>query len=334
MKERFDDGTFRAAGLAVVTQANQIIAEYNAMNLKLTVRQLYYRFVAKGLIENTYRSYKNLANTIDLGRKRGLIDWADIEDRTRNVERPNVWKSPADIMSAVANQYKEDPWIGQEYRIEVWVEKEALVGVIEQACEELRVPFLACRGYLSQSEAYDAGKRFQGLRRNGLKPVVLHLGDHDPSGIDMTRDNTDRITEFSRGSVEVVRLALNRDQIDEYDPPPNPAKETDSRFETYREEHGDESWELDALEPTVIIDLVQEAIRERITDQDAWDAREKSEAENKLALEGASENWEGVKRYVKFHDTAINEDLMNGNTPDDMLSEIEMQEADGEDPDE
>lgn len=307
MKEVFDAGTFRAAGLETVQQANTIIADYQRQGLKLTVRQLYYRFVAKGLIPNTFRSYKNLANTIDLGRRRGLIDWSAIEDRTRNLDRPNVWSSPESIIAAVAEQYKEDPWRSQPHYIEVWVEKEALVGVVESACEDLRVPFLACRGYLSQSEAYDAGKRFQRKRRDGFDPVIFHLGDHDPSGIDMTRDNAERVREYSGGSVEVVRLALNRDQIDEYNPPPNPAKETDSRFEGYVAEHGDESWELDALEPSILIELIQTAIRDRI-DQDEWDASMAQEEEARDGLETASTNWDGVRRYLKYRDEGVTDD--------------------------
>jgi hypothetical protein len=321
MREQFDYGQFRAAGLETVESANEIIADYQRQGLTLTVRQLYYRFVAKGLIPNNFRSYKNLANTIDIGRRRGLIDWAAIEDRTRNLEKPNVWRDPDQIISAVAEQYREDLWKTQPRYIEVWVEKEALVGVIESACEELRVPFLACRGYLSQSEAYDAGKRFQLVSRQGRSPLIFHLGDHDPSGLDMTRDNAERVREYSRGAVEVIRLALNRDQIDEYDPPPNPAKESDSRFDAYREEHGDESWELDALEPSVLIDLIQSAVREQI-DEPSWDAAREAEEENKRSLSDAAQDWSAVARYLKYRDEGVTDDGPDP-TIEDRLAECE-----------
>lgn len=320
--EKFDDTKFRPAGLETVKAANKIIANYQRQGLTLTVRQLYYRFVAAGLIENTFRSYKNLAATIDAGRRRGLIDWSAIEDRTRNLDKPSAWSSPEQIVAAIAEQYQEDPWANQSCKIEVWVEKEALVGVIEQACKDLRVPFLACRGYLSQSEAYEAGKRFQRAARDGFDPIIFHLGDHDPSGIDMTRDNAARVQEYSHGSVEVVRLALNRDQIDEYNPPPNPAKESDSRFEAYREEHGDESWELDALEPSVLIDMIQTAVNERI-DHDLWEEHMEQEQEKRDALKDASDNWEGVTRYLKYREDEIMFDVTTGTTPDDVLSEME-----------
>lgn len=324
--ETFDTTKFRPAGLATVAHANKIIASYQRQGLTLTVRQLYYRFVAAGLIENTFRSYKNLASTIDAGRRRGLIDWSAIEDRTRNLDKPNHWTSPEEIVAAIAEQYKEDPWVEQSCKIEVWVEKEALVGVIEQACKELRVPFLACRGYLSQSEAYEAGKRFQRAARAGFDPIIFHLGDHDPSGIDMTRDNAARVREYSHGAVEVVRLALNRDQIDEYNPPPNPAKETDSRFEAYRDEHGDESWELDALEPSVLIDMIQSAVRERI-DQEKWDAHMAQEEAKRDALQDASDNWEGVTRYLKYREQdAPYNDEADAQTVDGLLEDLEARD--------
>jgi hypothetical protein len=321
MREQFDHGQFRAAGLETVAQANEIIADYQRQGLTLTVRQLYYRFVAKGLIPNTFRAYKNLASTIDLGRRRGMIDWAAIEDRTRNLEKPNAWESPEEIIAAVARQYKEDIWATQPRYVEVWVEKEALVGVIESACKELRVPFLACRGYLSQSEAYDAGKRFQKVSRQGCDPLIFHLGDHDPSGLDMTRDNADRVREYSRVDVEVIRLALNRDQIDQYDPPPNPAKESDSRFDAYREEHGDESWELDALEPSVLIELIQSAIQAQI-DQDAWDAAIEVEQENTGSLADAAQDWSAVARYLKYRGEGVTDDDVEP-TIEDRLVECE-----------
>ena len=115
---------------------------------------------------------------------------------------------------------------------------------------------MACKGYLSASEAWRAGLRFQRAIDRGKRPVLLHLGDHDPSGIDMTRDNGDRLGEFVLQGVEVRRIALNMDQVQEHNPPPNPAKEDDSRFRGYRELYGEESWELDALRQNTIGDII------------------------------------------------------------------------------
>ena len=124
-------------------------------------------------------------------------------------------------------------------------------------------------------------------------PLILHLGDHDPSGKDMTRDITDRLTEFSGGDIEVKRLALNMPQIEQYTPPPNPAKITDSRAEKYIEEFGAESWELDALEPAVIAQLIRDAVME-VRDQDQWDEAVEKEEEQKAQLTKVSAKWNTI----------------------------------------
>ena len=271
MKEAFIEPTFRGSSLAMITVANSIIAEYQRMGFTLTLRQLYYQFVSREIIANKQSEYKRLGEIVSKGRLAGLIDWDAIEDRTRNLRSLPSWDDPEDIMASTVSRYREPLWEAQSWAPEVWIEKDALLGVIEPACNRNRVPFFACRGYVSQSETYGAGKRFQRAARRGKRPIVFHLGDHDPSGLDMTRDIDDRLTMFSRIGVKIVRLALNMPQIELYDPPPNPAKETDARYERYAEEHGESSWELDALDPPVIDKLIQDAI-DSIVDKLAWDA--------------------------------------------------------------
>ena len=188
----------------------------------------------------------------------------------------------------------------------------------------------SCRGYVSQSEQWRAGQRFLDQMRAGKRVVVLHLGDHDPSGIDMTRDITDRLTKFAffdwvkdhrekfaeyeggvgysdiatdiadhiddinpgdalHSPLQVERIALNYDQVERYDPPPNPAKLTDARASSYIDEYGPESWELDALPPDVLAELIQEHI-DALTDHDRLNAR-------------IAEQEEGRRRLLKLSST-------------------------------
>jgi hypothetical protein len=149
-----------AATLKVVEQANTIIAEYLAQGFTLTLRQLFYQTVARDLLPNTFNEYKRLGTIIRNARDGGLVDWDAIEDRTREVNTHTFWSNPAGIISAAAHQYREDLWKGQRHRPEVWIEKEALLGVIEAICTELRVPYFAHRGNNSQTLQYQAGKRF------------------------------------------------------------------------------------------------------------------------------------------------------------------------------
>ena len=255
MRQAFIDKNFRTASLDLIALANRIIDEYAEQGYSLTLRKLYYQFVARGHLANTVKNYNRLGSVINDARLAGYIDWLAIEDRTRNVVRNPHWDSPADAVRAVANQYRVDLWAAQPRRIEVWIEKEALTGVIAATCERLDVPYFACRGYVSQSEQWRA---YQRSRRHPI--TILHFGDHDPSGIDMTRDNDDRLNAVFGGDVEVMRLALNMDQVEEYSPPPNPAKITDSRFQDYAANYGTESWELDALEPSVINTLIEDNV--------------------------------------------------------------------------
>lgn len=291
----YRDKTFSVEHEALIGTADKIIAEYDAQGFKLTLRQLYYQFVARAVIENTQQSYKRLGSVINDARLAGRLDWDAIEDRTRNLEALGTWDHPRDLISACAEQFRLDLWEDQETRIEVWIEKEALVGVIEPICEQFRVPYFACRGYTSQSEAWAAGQRFERYNGVGQAVVVLHLGDHDPSGIDMTRDNAERLAMFSGdGDVNVKRLALNMLQVQQYAPPPNPAKITDSRAEGYIKRFGRESWELDALEPRVIAALIRANIEPYI-DTHIW-AESKAKEENaRQKIKRLARNWNDEK---------------------------------------
>jgi hypothetical protein len=281
----------RMAGLALIKQINAIIKEYGDAGYSLTLRQVYYQLVARGIIPNNERSYKNIGELISNGRLTGRIDWYAIEDRTRYIRSLPHWNTPGDIISAAANQYRIDLWEDQPNYVEVWVEKDALIGVIEQVAQRHDVSCFSCRGYTSQSEMWHAAQRLLEKSKGCRRPVtIIHLGDHDPSGIDMTRDIEERLVEFTHGELGLTidRIALNMEQVEEYQPPPNPAKITDSRAEAYIRIHGESSWELDALNPKILDDLIEQRIVE-LVDQDLMDAALERQAEEKATLQHAEE---------------------------------------------
>lgn len=293
---------FSAKSLEMIEQANEIIDEYAQQGFDLTLRQLYYQFVSRDLIANKQSEYKRLGSVVNDARLAGLIDWDTIIDRTRKLEKQAEWDSPSDIIEACAKQFRIDKWEGQVYRPEVWIEKDALVGVIEGVCKKLQVPYLSCRGYTSQSEMWAAGQRLVEHAENGQKPIIFHLGDHDPSGIDMSRDIKDRLKIFmEHHDVEVTsfkRLALNMDQVNQYSPPPNPTKITDSRADGYLRRFGNESWELDALEPAAMAALIRNAI-ENVQDEGVWEEKCEEEEGAKSTLQFAADNWERVTQMAK-----------------------------------
>lgn len=280
---------FGEAALAMIGQANAIIEGYEKKGYSLTVRQLYYQFVSRGLFENVVANYNKLGEVISDARLAGLVSWTAIEDRGRNLMGLSTLRSPAEAIKKSRDDYRRDLWDGQACRPEVWVEKQALEGVVGGICSRLRVDFFATKGYNSQSEMWRAGRRFAARYGDGQRPVVLHFGDHDPSGIDMTRDASDRLALFAGVPVPVIRVALNMDQVEQYAPPPNPAKMTDSRAADYVAKYGDESWELDALPPDVIENLIARHVA-RFRDEEKWEEALSREAEDKDALDRIVEN--------------------------------------------
>lgn len=298
MRECFVEKNFQDSSLELIERSNAILEEYADQGYSMTLRQVYYQLVARGYIPNSQSSYKRVGSILNDARLAGLVDWEHMEDRTRNLQRNPHWGTPADIIHSAAYSFAVDKWRNQEYRIEVWVEKEALAGVIAPVCERLDIDYFPCRGYTSQSEMYEAGNRLGRYAGYGQTPVILHLGDHDPSGIDMTRDVIERLEMFSGLEIEVDRLALNMDQVRRYDPPPNPAKITDSRAQGYIREFGRSSWELDALSPTIIDDLISAAVLQ-LRDDELWDEAVAEEQAGKEALQIAASHWFEVAEWIE-----------------------------------
>lgn len=287
---------FTAAHRDIIEQANAICADYARQGFDLTLRQLYYQFVARALIPNTQQSYKRLGSIINEARLAGLIDWNYIVDRTRNLRGLGHWGSPDEIIRNAAGGYRTERWANQPNRVEVWIEKDALVGVITGICQQYDVDYFSCRGYTSQSEVWGAARRLRRYEDAGQKTVIIHLGDHDPSGVDMSRDIADRLALFG-STAEVIRIALTMEQVAQYNPPPNPAKLTDSRANGYISLYGDDSWELDALDPATLAQLIGDHISEW-RDEAQWENDTAAmEAEREL-LTAVSRRWDDVAEFV------------------------------------
>lgn len=312
-----------------VDQMARIVEEYQEQGLKLTLRQLYYQHVARGLIENSEREYKRIASLAVDARYAGLIDWDAIEDRTRRPTMPSEWFSVEQIVDAAVRQYEKDWWKGQPTRPEVWVEKEALAEVMRTAARKWHVVVVVNRGYSSASSMFENAQRIAERARNRQATQILYFGDHDPSGLDMIRDVRDRICEFvnalldddpgdsrDRAYVEVHPIALTMRQVEEYDPPPNPAKLTDSRAAWYVQKHGDSSWELDALNPKVLDSLVQSEIEACINDREAFDAVKEEQQEEIAGLRSYAR---GLRAGVEKKPETKPADMDLADEPDDPI---------------
>lgn len=314
MKIQYQKIALRTAVVAIIEQANMIIEESQADGFKLTLRQLYYQFIARdwfpaswidpeynrkhGLdpdTKNTDKNYQRLGSIISQGRRAGLIDWNAIVDRTRFLRDNPYWRNPQHFVDLTMPQFRLNLWDDQQYYVELWFEKDALLEVFERAAEAQRLPLCSNRGYMSDSTVWEAAQRITRMADEEAKQcVVLHFGDHDPSGLDMTRDLQERFDLF-QCEVRVQRIALTMGQVRRYKCPPNPAKETDSRFQSYKRLFGDRSWELDALNPGVMVNLVVKAA-EKYIDRKKWDAVLAREREGLHLLDKVSRHWPKLER--------------------------------------
>lgn len=337
---RYETKRIGAEKMRVIDQANEICVEYAQAGIPLTLRQLYYQFVARGLLpENTQQQYKRLGDICRDARMAGEMDWDHLIDLTRDLRPVASWKSPEDLLSKSADSYHRDMWKPQRKRPEVWIEKDAAIGVVQGVCRANSVPYFSCRGYTSMSEMHEAAQRIRFHIERGDQVQILHIGDHDPSGLDMSRDIKDRLRKFinqdwyglhdverdlggkiSVGSIkrsmrehmreqgteiedweepwDIKRIALTQEQIETYNPPPNYAKESDSRYQRYVEETGlTDSWELDALSPDVMADLINGEIAD-LRDDEVWaDSEHEMETERQV-LAQIGHNYDRVRDFL------------------------------------
>ncbi len=253
----------RAYSKALLTQILLVVENYQSQGYRLTLRQLYYQLVVQNIFANLQKNYAKLSQLLGEARMTGLCDWDVIEDRIRVPKFPNEWGGIPDAMDTLIDVYRRKRWADQKEYVEVWVEKDALSGVLLPITNEYHVHLLVNRGYSSISAMHDSAIRFRRAERDGKKCHLLYIGDLDPSGEDMVRDIDTRLKEFF-AVVTVEKIALNRDQVDAYQLPPNPAKLSDPRAKNYITENGAESWEVDALPPNVLDALLRSKLDEHI----------------------------------------------------------------------
>lgn len=274
---------------------NKIIEEYNNQGYKLTLRQLYYQLVSRDIIPNQKSEYAKLSSLLVQGRMAGIVDWDAIEDRLRV---PYLIYNVRGITHAIEDtidQYRLDRMKDQDVYIELWVEKDALSGVLKRITNHYHIRLMVNRGYSSCTAMHDAYERINEEIDDGKTAVILYLGDHDPSGLDMIRDIRKRLNTFgiSDDDLKVKQIGLTMEQIEKFNPPPNPAKITDPRAKDYIAEHGNTSWEVDALNPDTLHKLVKDNV-EKLIDVDAFDDVVNQEEKDKKLLQGLSRDYESL----------------------------------------
>lgn len=283
MKKAFKEWNPKPQTVRLLSRIMDVVERFQSAGYRLTLRQLYYQLVAKDIIANRVQEYNKIGDILGNARLAGLVDWKAIEDRVRRPQKASEWDSIPELMESAFASFRLPRHQDQDNHIELWTEKDALTSVLKPITDNYHVTLMVNRGYSSISAMYDAYRRLQRMRGTGKACVILYLGDHDPSGLDMDRDINERLNYLFGTSVEFERIGLTMEQIDELNPPPNPAKVTDPRAQNYIAEHGESSWEVDALNPEDLNRIVKEAI-ERYMDMDKYQAWKDKEERDKERL--------------------------------------------------
>lgn len=261
------------------------MAELLAEEQPMTVRQVFYRMVGTGLIGKTETEYKATVNRLlTKMRLSGQIPFGWIADNTRWVRKQRSYSSVEQALRETAQLYRRALWRDQASRVEVWLEKDALAGVVYEETDEYDVPLYVTRGYASLSYLHEAAEAIAAAD----KPThIYYLGDYDPSGLDIPRKVEARLREFAPDAdIHFTSIAVTPEQIEKWHLPTRPTKRADTRSKLFV----GESVEVDAIPPSQLRGLVNTAIIGHI-DQRALDVvlvAEQSERETLQRLAGVA----------------------------------------------
>ncbi len=259
--------------------------------LPLTLRQLYYRLVASGTIENNRSQYTMLSTLVKNMRLAGLMSWNVITDRTRRQTDINGYTNKKDFIDIEVNNflkyYSRNLTQGQNKMIELWVEKDALATIFEDVAFEYSIRAVVCRGYQSTSFIKNYYDRAVSALADGKQPVILYFGDFDPSGIQMFEATQESLElEMNLYDIEYKRIALNLSDIDNYKLPnePDAVKKTDTRYNKFVEKYGLYAVELDALHPSILKQIAVDAVKSEL-DMDMFDMEKEKQGLDVIDIE-------------------------------------------------
>jgi len=264
------------------------------------------------------RNYKKLGDIIRNGRMAGLISWDLVQDRTRGLRG---WggghTSPRWAIRSAASSYHEALWRTQPTKVEVWVEKDALSGVLTDPGYDWKLNYFATKGYPSISSLKEAADRFKRIESKGMNVVILYFSDHDPEGLHMPEQVGEMLEQFGVTNVEIRRMGLTMEQILEHSPPPSAAKTGSSRIQNYYDATGtDQAWELDALKPVVIQDLIVNEVK-AIIDFDLWNEALEQEARGVAQMERIADNYAEIIEFLD--DLESDDEVDDWEDDDDVL---------------
>ncbi|MBX3400883.1 MAG: hypothetical protein KF873_19295 [Gemmataceae bacterium] len=255
--------TFRTKNKSLSKAAVEILE----IEKPMTLRQLFYRCVSAGLLQNKQTEYKRLGQVMTRVRESGEVPFEWMVDNIRSTIKPSSWSGLEDFGETVRRVYRKDFWARQLHHVEVFVEKDAIAGTIQPITYDVfDVALQVCRGYGSLSFVGGIASNWRRIE----KPIhAYYLGDYDPSGFDIERDLKEKLRRYSGRTFHWTRLAVRESDFDDFDLIELPVKDSDKRARAFRETHGDRCAEVDAIAPTELRRRVEAAIESHV-DLDEW----------------------------------------------------------------
>jgi len=244
----------------------------------ITVRQLFYVLEGRGVVKKTEKAFDRVERTVDEMLYTGVLDWDAIIDPGRATEKHIEFADVRDGLTSLANDYRTDWWGEQSQGVEVWSEKDAIAELLRPVADKWHVRTLVNRGCVSDTAMKDAADRMNEL---GKPTFILYVGDHNPSGMHMMDTMLEKLETFGAKTFDLVHIALTQKQIEQYSLRPSRVKiSADPRAKKYVSQHGRGCWEVDALDPTVLVQIVAEAIAAYIDNPDAFKRHQERDRQN------------------------------------------------------
>jgi hypothetical protein len=240
---------------------------------QITIRHLYYRLVGEHAIEKTEQAYKGLCSHLSKWRRSGEVQWSAFTDSTRWHIRDETFDGVKDALKNTVENYRRDLWSTQDVYCEVWVEKDAMAGIVADTANSFGVPVFVARGFASLSSLYDAANTFRKAIWARKHVIIYHFGDFDPSGIAAGESILKAFRDDFNVPLEFIRAAVTEEQIEELNLPTRPTKKGDTRARTWS---GKTCVELDTMPPSEIREIVQRCIIQHI-DPYKWEALKRTE---------------------------------------------------------
>ncbi len=224
----------------------------------MTVRQVFYQATVRGLVEKAESGYAKVQTDLTVMRRAGDLPYDWLADNTRWQRRPRTFSSVEEALKETAKFYRKSLWDDADAYVEIWLEKDALSGVIYPITSMYDVPLMVARGYASLSFLYSAAEYINEL---DVPAYIYHLGDFDPSGVNAGEKIEETLRELAPDAeIYFERIAVTPEQIERWDLPTRPTKASDTRAKGF----GNISVELDAIEPNRLRQIVRRAIEQHL----------------------------------------------------------------------